>query len=105
MTMKKSKQSLSTDDVKHVATLANLKLKDKKIASFKSELSKIIDYMSKIQALNTEKVAETSQVTGHENVYREDLVEKSRMLTQSQVLSNAQKTYKGYFLIEAIFNS
>lgn len=101
----RKKIKITTKQIKHVASLAKLKLEDKKINSFKKELSKILDYMSKIQNLKTENVSETSQVTGQENVLRKDVVEKKRILPQSKALSNAPKTHKGYFLIEAIFNN
>jgi len=49
----------------------------------------------------TAQVEETSQVTGMENVFREDEIKPS--LSQDEVLANAPRKYKGYFVVEAIF--
>ena len=102
--MKKASKSLSIDEVKHIAKLAKLKLSDSQIAQFTPQLTSVLDYVSKIQSLDTKGVTETSQVTGLENVFREDKVDKNRMLTQKVALSNAPSTYKGYIKIKAIFD-
>lgn len=99
----KQKSLLTVEEVKHVAKLAKLNLTDKQIKNFSQQLSQVISYMSKIQKLETNSVIETSQVTRLENVFREDLVEKERMLRQKEVLANSKRNYKGYFVTEAVF--
>ena len=94
---------LTSAIVKHIAKLANLDLSEEKLKEILPQLTSVIDFVSKVQSLNTNKVTETSQVTGLENVFREDIVDKSRMLSQEEALSNAKKTYKGYFEVDAIF--
>jgi len=61
--------------------------------------------MSKIKTLDTTGIKETSQVTNLKNVFREDMIEKERMLTQEEALSNAKNTLDGYFKVKAIFNN
>ena len=101
------KDSHSTDisavSVRHIAKLANLEIADSQIPLYSEQLSNVIDYISKIQTLDTQNVPETTQVTGLQNVLREDVVDRTRMFSQEEALSNAQKTYKGYFLIKSIF--
>lgn len=89
--------------VKHIATLAQLPLSKEKLEQLAPQLTTVINYMSKIQSLNTENIPETSQVTGLENVLREDVIEPKRTLSQQEVLSSAPKTYKGYVVVKAIF--
>ena len=101
--MKKSDNIITVEEVKHLAKLANLILTPEQLEKMPKELSSVISYMSKIKSLDTSKVTETSQVTGLENVWREDEVEKERMFTQEEALSNAPNTYKGYFKVKAIF--
>lgn len=93
---------LSTDDIKHIASLANLKLTDDQIVRLATQLSTVIDYVSKIQSLKTINIPGTSQVTGLENVFRDDVVDEKRMLTQEEALSNAKATYNGYFVVSAV---
>lgn len=100
----RSKTSLSLKDIKHLAQLANLDLSDKELKSLSPQFSSILDLVSKIKKLNTTNIAETSQVTGQENVFREDEVDSERILTQEEALSNAKNKHNGYFVVDAIFD-
>lgn len=100
--MKKQKNSLSVAEVKHVAHLANLELTDQEILKFQKQLSSVVDFIGKLDELDIKEVNPTSQVTGIENVFREDVVQKS--LSQNEVLANAPSKYKGYFKVKAIFD-
>jgi len=95
------KSIISIDEISHVANLAKLNLPDRLLLKFSDQLSSVIDYMSKIQKLNTEKVPETTQVTRLENIFREDEIKPS--LSQKEALSNAKNTYNGFFKVKAVF--
>lgn len=97
------KSIISIDEISHVANLAKLNLPNHLLLKFSDQLSSVIDYMSKIQKLNTEKVPETAQVTGLENVFREDEIDEDRIMTQGKALSNAKRKHNGYFMVNAIF--
>ncbi|MBI4058588.1 Asp-tRNA(Asn)/Glu-tRNA(Gln) amidotransferase subunit GatC, partial [Candidatus Gottesmanbacteria bacterium] len=91
------------EDVKKIATLASLSLTNEEITNYTKQLSSILEYVGKLQKVNTDKVPPTSQVTGLENVFREDIVDHERMLSQEDALSNAPETHNGYFVVKAIF--
>lgn len=95
---------ISLEEVKHLAKLANLPLTKKQIENLPKELTAVLEYVSKIQALDTSNTIETSQVTNLENVFREDEIDEKRMLTQEEVLSNAPEKHNGYFKVKAIFD-
>lgn len=97
------KTAVSPAETKKISLLANLPLSEKQTATFSAQLSSVLDYISKIQSLDTAGVEETAQVTGLTNVFREDVVDESRMLTQEQALSNAKRTHNGYFVVNAVF--
>ena len=97
------KANLSVDTVKHLAKLANLKLSSSQIEEILPSLSVFLNYVSKIQSLDTKNIEETSQVTGQENVFREDEIDASRMLIQDEALSNSKNKHNGYFVVNAIF--
>lgn len=92
---------LSKDQVKHIAKLANLKLTPAEINKFRKQLSEVLEYVEQLNKLKTKKVEPTSQVTGLENVFRED--EPRPSISQKEVLSGAKKTKKGMFKVKAIF--
>ncbi len=70
---------ISDDEVHHIAKLAKINLSGKEIKKFSGELSKILDYFAILEKVKTAKIAETSQVTGTENVSRIDEIEISEI--------------------------
>lgn len=98
-----SSSKLTFDQVEHVAKLAKLKLSKEDLDKFKNQLSSILDLVGKLSEVNTKDVIPTTQVTQLENIFREDIVDGKRMLSQDEVLSNAKRTYNGYFIVDAIF--
>jgi aspartyl-tRNA(Asn)/glutamyl-tRNA(Gln) amidotransferase subunit C len=66
---------LTTDEVRHIAKLAKLKLSEEEIKKFTTQLSDILGFFEQLQEVDTENVEETSQVTGLENISRIDEIE------------------------------
>lgn len=94
---------LSAKDIQHIASLANLLIDARRYKLYASQLSTILAFVSKLQKIPTNNLEPTAQVTELTNVYREDVVDESRMLTQKEALRNARKTHKGYFVVPALF--
>jgi len=87
-------------DVTHVAKLANLPLKPKEKEKFEKQLTEILSYVEKLNSIDTRNVESTSQVTGLENITRED--ETSPSLSQEEALSNTKSQHNGLFKVKAI---
>lgn len=90
-------------DIKHVAKLANLTLTAEEEEKFSAQLEETISYVEGLDEVDTDSVEPTSQVTGLENVTREDEIKPS--LTQEQALSNANSTHNGFFKVKGILSS
>jgi aspartyl-tRNA(Asn)/glutamyl-tRNA(Gln) amidotransferase subunit C len=90
-------------NVPHVAKLANLQLANKDKDKFEKQLQETVDYVEELNKINTDNIEPTSQVTGLENVLREDIVMPS--LSQKEALMNAKSTHNGFFKINAILNN
>lgn len=88
-------------EVIHVAKLARLTLTPREIKKFQKQLSQILNYIKILKKVKTGKVKPTSQVTGLENVFREDKVGSS--LSQEETLSGTKNKKDGMFKIKAIF--
>lgn len=58
--------------VKHIAKLSRLKLKDDEVKRFSGQLNDIFQYVEQLNGVDTDGVEETSQVTGLKNVSQED---------------------------------
>lgn len=87
-------------DVSHVAKLANLPLSPLEKNKFEKQLSEILNYVEKLKEVDTKNVETTSQVTGLENITREDNTTPS--LTQSEALVNAKNQHNGFIKVKAI---
>ena len=93
---------LTRKDVEHVARLAKLKLSPKEVDLYLTQLGKVVDYVSELKEVNTDSTEPTSQTTGLENVMRPDKLNSSQSLSQEQALSGTEKTFNGYFKVDAI---
>jgi len=89
-------------DVKKVAKLANLPLTNAEIQTFEKQLSAVLDHIKKLEEVDTKHVEETSNVTGFENITKEDIAQPSFL--QKDALSNAKKQYNGFFEVKAILD-
>lgn len=65
---------LSKPEVDKIAKLSRLELTDMEKEQYADQLSEVFDYFEKLKEVNTENVEITAQVTGLENVYRQDAV-------------------------------
>ncbi len=73
--------------VKHVANLARLAISEDELALFGNQLSDILTYIDKLNALDTEGVEPLSHPLGLRNVFRDDDAKPSAPLEET--LSNA----------------
>lgn len=97
----KNNSSLTAEKVKYIARLANLPLADAEVKKLSKDLSETLDFINRIKQIDTKDLHPTDHVTGLENIFREDEIMPS--LTQTQTLSGASNTYKGYFRVKAVF--
>lgn len=92
---------LTKEEVIHVAKLARLTLTPREIKKFQKQLSQVLNYIKILKKVKTRRVKPTSQVTGLENVFREDKIGSS--LSQEETLSGTKNKKDGMFKIKAIF--
>lgn len=90
-------------DISHVAKLANLTLTDEEKSKFEKQLEETMEYIKGLDEVDTNGVDPTSQVTGLENVTREDEIKPS--LSQEDALKNSKSTYNGFFKVKGILNN
>lgn len=90
-------------DVKKIAKLANLTLKDEDFSKFEKQLNEIVSYVEKLKELDTKDVEIISQVTGLENVTREDSPALS--LSQEEALSQTKAQHNGLFKVPGILDN
>lgn len=92
---------LSLDHVKKVAKLANLQLSSEEEEKFSEQLSRILEYFDQLNQVDTENIEPTFNVSGQNNVMRED--EPVICLSQEQALQNASIKKDGMFETKGVF--
>lgn len=91
-------------DVKKVAKLANLSLTPNEEVKFGKQLEDILTYVEKLNEVDTKNIEPTAQVTGLQNVKRDDTATQIS-LTQDDALSGAKDQHNGFFKVKAILES
>lgn len=98
--MKSQSSKLTEEEVRHIAKLANLTLTEEEVKKFQKQLSDTLAYIEVLNELKTDSVKPSPQVTGLENVSREDKTRPS--LSQKEALLSSVSTYKGYFKTKGV---
>ncbi len=91
-------------DVNYLSELAQMPINQKEAKTLKKGFEKTLESVDLLKKLDTTKFKKDFSVTGLLNIFRKDKIDKSRILTQDQALSNANKTYQGYFVVPRIIN-
>lgn len=94
---------LTLDQVRKVAKLANLPLTPEEEEKYAEQLSKILDYFEQLNQVDIANVEPTFNVTGLNNVMRED--ETTLSLSQEEALANAPKKKESMFETKGVFES
>ena len=93
-------ESISKDDVKHMAKLAELEFSEKDIEKITSQIERILDHVANVSSVNTGGIPPTSHVLNIKNVFREDMAEES--VTQESALKNAPDEANNGFKVPKI---
>jgi len=91
---------VSIEDVKRVARLAYLEFSPEEEEKLVGELNQILEYMTKLNALDTEGVVPTSHVAPVANAFREDLAEEFASL--EELLAQGPDVEDGYFKVPRV---
>jgi aspartyl-tRNA(Asn)/glutamyl-tRNA(Gln) amidotransferase subunit C len=92
---------LTTDEVRHVAELAKLRLSEAEIEQYAGQLSAILEYAERLQEVDTSSVPPTPYILPLVNVMRDDVTEPS--LSNQEALANAPDSEDGFFRVRAVF--
>ncbi len=94
------KNIITKKDIEHVAKLSRLKLKEDEIGKFTQQLNTILEYIDKLNQLDTSNIEPTLQVVLLGNVRRKDIIKPS--FPVEEVLKNAPDKERGYFKVPPI---
>lgn len=92
---------LTLAEVEHIANLARLQLTEEEKETYRQQLSAILDYVARLQELDTSGIPPTSSVLPAHGVLREDMPGES--LATEELLSNAPLRKNDQFRVPPVF--
>lgn len=92
--------SLTEAEVKKIAKLARIKLKEGEVDHFSKELSQIIDWIEMLQEVNTDNVPLMTSVANQSLPLRADECNDGEI--QKDILLNAPDSKYGYFIVPKV---
>lgn len=98
--------TINVEGVRHVANLARLEFNEEETEHFTEQLTRILEYIGKLNELETDDVPPTSHIHPHQvfimdsengetHVAKQDIVKPS--YPREDVLANAPEAEEGYF--------
>lgn len=91
---------IDKETVDKVAHLARLELADDEKAKMMDDMGRILDFMAKLNEVDTSGVEPLVYMTDEINVLREDIIKQE--ITHQEALQNAPKHDDNYFLVAKV---
>jgi aspartyl-tRNA(Asn)/glutamyl-tRNA(Gln) amidotransferase subunit C len=94
--------SVTKKDVEHIAKLARLKVTEEEVEHYTGQLNQILEYVEKLNELDTEDVEPLSHPVENANVFREDKLKPSTRTEDA--LKNAPDKDDQHFKVPKVIN-
>ena len=88
---------IDDETIENVCILAKLSLGEEAKAKAKQDMQKMLDYVEKLDELDTDGVEPLSHIFGDENVFRDDVVTNGD--NKEAMLANAPKEKDGQYQV------
>ena len=88
---------IDDETIENVCILAKLSLGEEAKAKAKQDMQKMLDYVEKLDELDTDGVEPLSHIFGDENVFRDDVVTNGD--NTEAMLANAPKEKEGQYQV------
>jgi aspartyl-tRNA(Asn)/glutamyl-tRNA(Gln) amidotransferase subunit C len=93
--------TISLDDVRKLASLSALQISDPEAVKLQTELQNILKFVEQLNSVDTTGVEPTYQVTGLENVWRDDEI-IDYGLSREALLKNAPNKQDGQIKVKRV---
>jgi len=90
---------ITTEQIKHLATLSRLEFSDEELEKFKIEFQSIVDYVNQLSKVDTSNAVDKSQKITIDNL-REDVAGDS--LSNEDVVGNSKNNAMGAFVVPTV---
>jgi len=98
----KKKKILTSEEIKYLTKLANLKLTEKELKKYSNQLEETIEYVENLNELDTKNIIPTSHTVDLKNVFFVDGEKNKRGLSRDETTKNAKNKKNGFFVVKRI---
>lgn len=88
-------------DIDYLVRLSNIPLNEEEKSKYSKQIEGVIEFIDKLNELDTSNVEPTYQVTGQLNIMRADEVNPS--LTVNDAIRNSQRVDNGKIVTKGVF--
>lgn len=92
---------ITKETIQHLAKLARIELSPEREEQLVKDVSKVLDYVEELKAVDTDGLPEISQVTGLKNALRDDVPAPNA--NPEELIKSAPASENGYVKVKAIF--
>jgi len=92
--------SIDKDTVKHISKLARISLDEKKINDLSKDLTSIMNFIEKLNKLNTDKITPLTSIIDASLKSRVDEVKDGKI--RDQILKNSPEKNKEFFVVPKV---
>ncbi len=93
---------LSSEEIKHVAHLSRIELSPQEEEMYREEMSAILEYVQKLDELDTDGVEPIGHITGMINSYREDVSYDGSVEEKEALMSNVPEVKNKWVRVKKV---
>ena len=86
--------------VKKIATLSKMKIEENEVEKFSNELSKIINWVEKLNEVDTKNITPITNPSDIKIPFRKDKINDGKI--EDKILKNAPEKKAGYFIVPKV---
>lgn len=94
---------LTQEEVKHIALLARIGLKDDEVAKYQESLSVVLDFFKDLEKADTSSVEVPRQIIGRENGMRGDNLREVPAYQKELIMNDVPEVKDNYVKVKSVF--
>lgn len=94
---------LTKDEVKHIAHLARIGLKEEEVEKYQKDLSAVLDFFRELEGADTDKVEMIGHITGRTGEARDDRTEDFGSFGKEALKKNFPDAKDGFLKVKSVF--
>jgi aspartyl-tRNA(Asn)/glutamyl-tRNA(Gln) amidotransferase subunit C len=94
---------LTQDEVRHIALLARIGIKEDEIGKYQKDLSAVLDFFRELETAATDDTGSVGHITGMTDVAREDRAEDFGASGKEAIKKNFPDAKDGFLKVKSVF--